>query len=419
MEHGSVIAINLGAIDHNIRSVGHIIGPDCGVCAVVKANAYGLGAIRIARQLVASGVDMLAVFEPAEAVELFDAGLGVPVLVLMPVWEIARTHDIYRALVRGAVHLTVHSPRHLEQLVRIAEQYASPMQLHVELDTGMRRGGCSAADAAIVLRRIASHRLLHLAGIFTHFARARDSIETTEFQRSQFEQFISENSDLIPPATRLHMANTAATLRDVRYHRNLVRIGLAWAGFGSELFADGIASAPGDLLHPSVCWTSRIVLTRQIERGMTVGYGGGWTASRPTRLGLVPVGYADGFPMGLRGTDENGCPARIAVQRGDGGDWAYVPVVGALSMDQITVDLTDAPDVGEGCAVELFGGDRSAPNYLPALARAAGVIPHSLLAGLSPLIPRRYDTALPVVETVTRQAAANAGDGLAAAVRGR
>ncbi len=416
MDHGSEITIDLGAIDHNVRSLRHIVSPGSKVCTVVKANAYGLGAVRIARQLVASGVDMLAVFEPAEAVELFDAGIGRPVLVLMPVWEIARTHDVYRALIRGSVHLTVHGRLHVEQLAHIAEQYAAPISVHLELDTGMRRGGCAALEAAQVLRHIANHRLLRLAGVFTHFACARDNAAMTEAQRSQFESFIREHKELIPDDALLHIANTAATFRGQSFHQSMVRVGVAWAGYGPELITDSEVDVGADVLRPAVRWTSRIVLTKHVEPGETVGYGAGWTAQRRTRLGLVPVGYADGFPMGLRAVDGASTTARLAVQCGDASDWAYAPIVGTLSMDQITIDITDMPGVEEAAAVELFGIDKNAPHYLPAMAMAAGVIPHALLAGLSPLIPRRYLPARPTIDTLSLRAAQRAAGTLGAVI---
>jgi len=402
----SVVTIDLSAIDGNMKALRRMVGPDCGICPVVKADAYGLGAQRIARQLVASGADMLAVFSPDEAVTLFDAGLATPVLVLMPVWQVSRSDDLYRALTRGLVHLTVHSERHLEQLAALAERYASVLPLHLELDTGMSRGGCAEAEAARVLEQINRHRLLRLAGVFSHFARARDSRALTEQQQQRFDAFVRLHAALIPGDCALHMANTAATLRGPEFHQRMVRVGLAWAGYGSELLPDDELGFEAQVLQPAVQWTSRIVHTKTIERGTTVGYGCRWTALRPTRLGLIPVGYSDGYSPMLKRTDTDVQPARVRIMNLDDDTVPseFVPVIGGISMDQITVDLTDMPDdVAEGSPVELIGTDRNAPNYLASMASAMGVIPHVVLASLHPSVPRQYRAARPtnpVVETL-------------------
>lgn len=419
MDHGSVITISLAAVDHNAKALKRLVGPDVGVCAVVKANAYGLGAVRIARQLIASGVNMLAVFGPEEAAELINAGIGAPVLVLMPVWEITRTDELYRALVRGNVHLTVHNLDHLDQLQRIAERYATRLPLHVELDTGMSRGGCGEDEAGQILERVAKHRLMRLAGVFAHFAGARDNKKLTEKQRDRFEAFIEANRHFVPDDCRLHIANTAGSLRGGAFHKSMIRVGIGWAGYGTELLSEGDCVLKAGDLQPAIRWTSRIVLTKEIAKGTHVGYGGAWTAKRKTRLGLLPIGYADGFPMALKGTDASPSEARVGIMYSEDErtPCSFAPVVGALSMDQITIDITDAPHARVGTPVELIGTDRDSPNYLVKVAQAAGVIPHVILAGLSPAIPRQFLPPSPAVETVVQTAAERAGREVAALAR--
>lgn len=420
MDHGSIITISLAAVDHNGRALRRLVGPDVGICAVVKANAYGLGAVRVARQLVATGVNMLAVFGPEEAAELINAGIGAPVLVLMPIWEITRTDELYRAIVRGSVHLTVHNLEHLDQLQRIAERYATRLSLHLELDTGMSRGGCAEDEATQILERIAKHRLLRLAGVFAHFAGARDNKKMTDKQRDRFEAFIDANAHFVPDDCRLHIANTAGTLRGAPYHKSMIRVGIGWAGYGTELLSEEDCVLKHGELQPSIRWTTRIVLTKEIAKGTSVGYGAGWTAKRKTRLGLLPIGYADGFPIALRGTDSAPSPARVGVMYSDDDrtPCSFAPVVGALSMDQITIDLTDAPHARVGTPVELIGTNRESPNYLVKVALAAGVIPHVILAGLSPAIPRQFEPpTASTIETAAQTAAERSRRDVVAAVR--
>ncbi|MCZ6811761.1 MAG: hypothetical protein O7D97_07115, partial [Planctomycetota bacterium] len=210
----------------------------------------------------------------------------------------------------------------------------------------------------------------------------------------------------LPPDCLIHVANTFATLRHRRYHKSMVRVGQAWAGFGPEWMSDGAFGRQAAALRPVVSWRSRIVHVKTIGRGTPVGYGSTWTAKRRSRIGLVPVGYADGYSTGLGSTDTNPKPACVGVVMdpppAKGAAVRFVPVVGQVNMDQITIDLTelipsgggDSAQIGPGTTVELISPDPAAPNHLPALAKAAGTIPHELLCRLNPRIKRVYDADL-------------------------
>ena len=398
MNSPSVIEINLAAIDHNMRIIRRLVGPLRRICPIVKANAYGLGTARVGRRLEASGADMLAVFAPDEAAQLFASGVALPVLILMPVHEVDRTDLLYRALVRGLLHLTVHGEEHLERIVHLADTFGARIPVHVEVDTGMSRGGSTPDEAARIIGRIVKHRRLELAGIFTHFARAETDPDFTDVQLERLNALLAEQKALIPPTCEIHAANTFALLRSERYYKSMVRIGLAWAGFGSETLGEGDALVAGQALQPCVHWTSRIQHVKQIEAGTPVGYGSRWTAQRPTLLGIVPVGYADGYAMSLASTDQKAQDPRIGVfapgqhRRRTGPAEHFVPVVGTISMDQLAVDLTDLTDhpdfagavPGVGTVVQLVSDARSAPNHLPRVAAAGGMRTHEMLSRLSP-----------------------------------
>ncbi|UCD76788.1 MAG: alanine racemase [Phycisphaerales bacterium] len=418
MHSASVIDVNLSAVQHNVRLLQQIIGPDCALCPIVKADAYGLGAVRIAKTLTACGVDLMAVYTPQEATALFAAAVGGQILVLMPVRQIPRADELYRGLICGRLHLTVHDGEHLDDLIRVADRFGVKIPLHLEIDTGMSRGGCSVAEAPTLLERIGCHERLELAGLFTHFAKAEVDAAFTDRQVGRFDRVLADCAHLIPPACRIHAANSSATLRSSRYHKSMVRIGMAWAGYGLEWLEGGEVILEGQNLQPAVTWESRIIQTKTIESGTPVGYGSRWTAKRRSLIGLVPVGYAHGYPLHLGATDDRPAWGMVRVLRKLPEETAtgFVPVVGAVSMDQITVDLTelagsssDTGGIEVGTAVELITADAAAPNHVPTLARAAGTIPHEMLCRLHPRIRRTYQFAAAAVHTLSARATAAAG----------
>jgi len=410
MRDVSVIEINLSDLDHNMRTLRSMVGPECGICPIVKADGYGLGAARIAKRLVFGGADLLAVYTPEQAAELFRAAIGCKVLILMPVREIARVDELYRGLISDRLQLTVHDNAHVSDLISITERYGVVINVHLEIDTGMSRGGCAVEDAPALLQRIATAKRLHLAGVFSHFVGAENDLDFTQRQLKTFERIIDENRSLLNPDTRIHIANSFGLLRGKAFHQTMVRIGLAWAGYGIEWMNAGEAVPQADKLRPIVTWKSRVVQVKTIEAGTPVGYGSAWTSKRRSMIGLVPVGYADGYPIALGNKDLNPKGTSVGVVL-DGDDVpasnSFVPVVGAVNMDQITIDLTDVAaaaerdgrPVGVGTLVELISPDVDAPNHLPTLARMAGTIPHEMLCRLNPRLKRVYLTGTGVIES--------------------
>lgn len=418
MEAVSHIDVNLSAVQHNIRLLKRIVGPECELCPIVKSDAYGLGAVRVTKTLMACGVDLVAVFTPEEATQLFAAAIGGQILVLMPVRQIPRAGELYRGLVCGRLHLVVHDAGHLQDMIGMAERFGVRIPIHLEVDTGMSRGGCSLSEAPALLESIGRHNRLSLAGLFTHFARAEEDIDFTDVQAARFDRLLEDCANLIPPACRIHMANSFATLRSTRYHRSMVRVGLAWAGYGLDWLSGGELIVEGEHLEPAVTWESRIVQIKTIDAGTPVGYGSKWTAGRRTHLGLIPVGYAHGYPMSLGATDERPRAGMVRVlpdcQNGAAGGFARV--VGAVNMDQIAVDLTDLMSspkartaIATGTRVELITADPVAPNHVTGLARAAGTIPHELLCRMDPRCHRSYHVAAAATHTLPTTAAALAG----------
>lgn len=411
----SLIEVDLNAISANVRVLRHVLArriagsasagkatssPQPGICAVLKADGYGLGAARLAKRLQIAGVEMLAVYSPEQARTMIEAAITAPILLLMPLHELDRADLLYRAASRGQLHLTIHDEATLDAAVFITERQGLRLSVQLELDTGMARGGITPEEAPALIKRIIGHPRLVLTGVLNHFSSAdRDEARTRE-QARRFTAFLDEHRKWIPQDAMIHEANTFGTFRTASSHRSMVRVGLALVGYGREEFADPDSfefGAEAARLTPAVRWLSRIVHLKNLNPGDPVGYGSTWRATRPTRLGLIPVGYADGYPLAL----SNNAHVGLSLT---GGIKAYAPVVGRVSMDQITVDLTDIPleHSAIGTAVEVIGNDPTAPNHLPTLARRAGTIAHELLCRFSPRLTRQYIAIeQPVVTPVT------------------
>lgn len=399
----SCLNIDLGALHRNVGAIRSLIGPHCDICAVVKADAYGLGAPRIARQLAESGVGMFAVYSPAQAESISLAGVTTPQVVLMPVREIDRGGEIYRLLLAGRLHLVVHGLSHAGELAAVAEQLGGgPIPVHLEIDTGMSRGGAVVSEAGRTLAFIADERRLRLVGIFTHFSDSRTDAARTHEQMDVFERLLAEHAAHIPSDAIIHVANSHAALLDRRFHKHMVRTGLAWTGL--------VANEPTDdrrpMLESIVRWESSIVHTKLVAQDVAVGYGSQWRTRRESRLGVIPVGYFDGYPVGTGHDDRRW--VRVMSESSSATHSWEVPVVGAINMDQIIVDLTDVPqslaygDGHVGMTAEIYGADPSARNFLPRIAAAVGAHSHELLCRLSPRILRRYSGEMGDTATADR-----------------
>ncbi|MBL8747021.1 MAG: alanine racemase, partial [Phycisphaerae bacterium] len=350
MPSTSWIEVDLPAISGNVRVVRRVLaartaGSASGgravpsaapaICAVLKADGYGLGAARVAKRLQSAGVEMLAVYSPEQARSLVDAAITAPILMLMPLHDLDRADVLYRSAARAQLHLTIHDTATLDAAVTITERLGLRLSVQLEVDTGMSRGGASLHEAGALLRRIIGHPRLVLTGVFNHFASADTDAAETRAQSESFSKWIAEHRRSIPSDAVLHEANTFGTFRSSDYHRTMVRVGLALLGFAGEDFgdtADVEFESEASRLTPAVRWMSQIVHVKEIAPGTPVGYGATWRASRPTRVGLVPVGYADGYPLAL----SNNAHVGVMLSRGIK---AFVPLIGRVSMDQVTVDL--------------------------------------------------------------------------------
>jgi len=461
----SRVEIDLGAIERNYARVARIVGPlpdrtigGVGVCAVLKQDAYGMGAPRIAKRLAAAGAKMFAVYNLDEARTLFESVPEAPVLVLMPVAGVERSDPLYRAAAAGRLHLVLHDLDQLAGVSELAGRLGLHMPVHVQLDTGLSRGGERADGAAKIVERVQASARVRLAGLMTHFAAPGDDPEFTAEQWRQFRAF----ADRVGPMLRagesaglaLHAANTCGAFRSRRFHGSMVRIGEALFGMvGGAVWGatgDGLAgmefATEAAAMEPAVRWTTTVSHVQDIPAGWPVGYGSTWRAprradGRATRIAMIPVGYADGYPRSLGGSVRGGPGVvgftgrvwdRRSIHGTDTGSLSgadkplFAPIVGRVSMDQITVDVTELPEnyiipgrAGlrlAGTEVELVGMDPGAPNHLPALASAGGTIAHELLCRMGPRLDRvyRFTGVAHGAEAGTRTGAAGKAEAISA-----
>ncbi len=375
--------IDLGAIHQNCGAIRSHIGNRCHLCAVVKADGYGLGALRVASQLQQHS-DLLAVYSPEEAGELLIGGIKTPILILAPIHTVDRHHPVYRGLTQGLVHLVVHGMDHLRSLILFSKHHKIEINLQVKIDTGLHRGGCALNEAKTLIESIIHQPSLYLTGLMTHFASAVHDEKLTRLQHDRFKKVIQSLSVPLPRTCFVHEANTAATAQWNWTHQNMVRVGLAWTG----TVPDGVP--PLKSTTPVLTWRTRLAHIRHVQEGEQVGYSGTWRATRPSRIGIVPVGYASGYPIGV-GEDESSSGAFVRVYdeqfKTTFGD---APVIGCVCMDQFAIDLTDVPDRGVGCGIELISTDQSSKATLSEIAKAARVAPHAIISRISPNVHRTY-----------------------------
>ena len=376
----SSIRIDLDALEGNLEAVARLAGggvPDWKrVCAVVKSDAYGLGAPRIAGSMAEMGVRTFAAYNPEEALAVATAARGADVLVLMPVHQLDRGGAAMHLLADEKLHFTAHSIDQVEDLELEAAGLGIVLPMHLELDTGMGRGGCEEHDALEILARIQTSPRMRLAGVMTHLPDALDDADSARDRGRRFQAFLNQAGDLIPTGVVRHAAATAA-IHDPTLRFDMVRVGLAWTGHQPRAAAmdRGLSK-----LQPALSWWSRLIQVRRLAAGRSIGYGCTTTIDRDTVAGLVPVGYADGLPSSRTG------PHRLVVhgQRGA----VSVPVLGRMNMDQCVVDLTDVGPVAPNADVEIISADPDSAVSLPRVAARSEVMPYELLCGLSARIPR-------------------------------
>ena len=365
----AVARVDLGAVERNCRALAARAG-HAALCAVVKADGYGHGAIECARAAQAGGAEWLAVATAAEAAELRAHGIDGPLLVMG-----ALTGDDLDVAIRHGADVVGWTPEFVGAAAQAAERVGVRARTHVKFDSGMGRlGEPDPGRVRAVCAAVAADQRLELVGLMTHFATA-DELGDDYFD-AQLERFraLAEAVRAEHPRILCHAANSAATLRDPASHFDLVRCGIAVYGldpFQRDPYEHG--------LEPALRLESYVAQTKVLEPGQSVGYGRTWSAERPTTIGTVPIGYGDGVRRGL----SNNADVLVGGRRR--------PLAGTVSMDNVTVDLGSEEDVRIGEPVVLIGSQGSEHVLCEEVARRLGTINYEITCGLSARVRRVYE----------------------------
>ena len=369
--------ISLSQLKENLAIIRRHIGPERKVLAVVKADAYGHGAVPVSRALEEARVDALGVACVAEGIELRQAGIRAPIVVLTGFFPGEEKDLIAHDITPGITEVG-----QVERLEKAAG--GKRTRIHVKIDTGMGRLGVPCSDIPRLLDRLAASPSLELEGLYTHFASSEDftSPQTDEqvrcFEKAR-EQFAARG--LRPPL--IHMANTGAIVARPEAWGTMVRPGSMLYGYlsffkfpaGRDRSAEFAAQLP---VKPALTLKAQVYLIREYAANAPLGYGANFVTQRPSRIAVLPIGYGDGWRRGLSGR------CRVLV-RGQ-----FAPTVGTIGMDLTLADVTDVPGAQPGDEVMLIGTNGKASILPTEPARALGTVASEVLSGLTKRVPRVY-----------------------------
>jgi alanine racemase len=366
--------ISLAKLQRNYERVRALAGGRK-VMAVVKADAYGHGAVAIARRLARCGVDWFGVATVEEAQELREAGIEQPILLLGGLYMSDPAH-----LIEYRLTPTVSSTARLDTYAECARHHGRPIEFHLKVDTGMGRLGMPPGHLASFLAHYGELQGLQLKGFFTHLASAEDLVASqTEEQKARFQAALGELRAANIQPEWVHVSNSAALLAGLGFPENLVRVGALLYGYCLPVVsAPGRQAAGLEGFEPILTFKSRVVFLKDVPSGTPLGYGAAFHTRRPSRIATVPVGFADGLSRAL----SNRGRAIVREQ--------CARIVGNISMDLTLLDVTDIPGVAVGDEVTLLGtSDRCSITALET-AELLGTVPYEVLCSIGKRVPRIY-----------------------------
>ena len=359
------VEVNLNAISNNIKLVKS--KTQAQILAVVKADAYGHGLIPVAKCAVEAGATWLGVALLEEAILLREAGIKVPIIS----WLTPPTSDFKQAIELD-IDLAIPSLKHLEVIVAAGKALGKKPRVHIEVDTGMTRGGLLGEWPEFLIA--AKGADIEVVGFWSHFARADEPDEIAN--QSQMLEFESKLAELIATGITpkyIHLANSAATLTNPNSHKNIVRLGIAMYGLSPDV--NTLGSSQNLELEPAMTLKAEIHLVKRVPGGSPVGYGGTQTTSRDTKLAIITMGYADGIPRNASSAAGVFAAGRKAA------------IIGRVSMDQFVVDLGADSNAVAGEMVEVFGANGYSVDDW---AAASGTINYEIVTRIAARVPRIY-----------------------------
>lgn len=374
--------VDLGALARNYDVIAKRLGGRATIMAMVKADAYGHGAVPVAQTLERCGCRALGVATVEEGVELRDAGMRLPILVMGGLMGVGSPAS--KRMIEADLTPVIHSTHVLDSLEADAARLQKKVAVHLKIDTGMSRLGTRPEALPALVAHFASCPHLVVEGVMTHLAQG-DCEEPSAAQMRLFLECRAKIEQALGAVRIWHVASSAAILRG----EEVCVPGAAecWARPGLALYGDcnGTVLAGRDNtgfggaeLSPVMGIESRAVLIKRIPEGTRVSYGGTFTTTRPTRIAVVPIGYADGYPFRLSGRAE-------VLLRGQ-----RCPVLGRVTMDMIVIDVTDVADAAVNDEVVLLGSQGRERISLHDLAAWSGTITYEILCGISKRMPRVY-----------------------------
>lgn len=364
----SQVEVDLSAIEYNVKQELARLNAEQSLFAVVKANAYGHGAVKVAQAAQQAGAKGFCVSNLDEALELREAGLTLPILVLSYV-----SPNYIDLAISQTISLTAPSLEWLKQVEELLAEHpvVNPLSVHLKIDTGMGRIGLRDEDEMIQAKELfvlSNH--MTLDGIFTHFSCA-DTKDTTyfELQQKRFTRAMEIFSDL--EIRYIHTSNSATALWHDAWHSNLIRFGDALYGLNPS----GKALALPYELKPALSLTTELIHVKQVSAGEKIGYGATYTAEKEEWIGTLPIGYADGLIRKFQGY-------HVII------DGQYAEIVGRVCMDQCMIRLPKRYDVGT--PITIFGKNGELENTLDDAAEFIGTINYEIVCGLTDRLPRVY-----------------------------
>ena len=370
--------VSLSTLRENYRTVTKYVGSGVTVCAVVKAYAYGHGAVECSKALEEEGATWLGVTSLDEAIPLREEGIATRILLMTGFWR-----GEEEEIVRLDLTPTVWEIGQIELLERAAARLGVLQQaVHLKIDSGMGRLGCTPEELPAICAALRSSRHLKVEGFATHLASSEvlDAPSVSEQLKgfADARRVLSEYG-FDPPL--VHTANTSAVISHHESWNTMVRPGLALYGYHLPFErAARVVSGSGLRLSvkPVLTWKTRILSLRDMRAGQALGYGGTYVTKAPSRVAILPVGYADGLNRGLS------AGGRVIVRE------HYAPIVGRISMDLTTVDVTGIPGVEVADEVVLLGSHDGLSVDAREHAELANTIPYEILCAISKRVPRRY-----------------------------
>ena len=366
--------IDLQAFRHNFKNLRDYISPQTRIMAVVKADAYGHGALPCARVAVQGGADYLGAGVIEEGIEFRQSGLETPILILGSIFP-----DEVEDLVRHDLSTIVCTLPLAQALAKEAKKQNKTTSMHIKVDTGMNRLGVSPEHLPELLNQISNLPNLKIEGVSTHFASADDEdLSITQAQLKKFQAALACLKKGDSPL--IHCSNTSALFKYPESHFDMVRPGLILYGAHPSPTLQAVLNEKENLspFQPVMQWKSQIILVKPVAKDQPVSYSGSFTTQRDSLIATLPIGYADGLHRSL----SNKMDILIGGKR--------APQIGNICMDMTLIDVTEIQDVQAGDEVVLFGKQEGQTITVEEMATKAGTIPYEILCNVGKRVPRVY-----------------------------